>query len=240
MMIDEEFPKEGESTEVVEADSVSADTSIEAAEADEATRADQAAEAAEVKVVDKRRFARILGFGGTPKQTDETADGRRMPTYVAQLEDQLEQVRARAAQAESDSRSEIEAARQRLERHFEARLLTARADLVGSMLGVLDTLELALTAPGAADSPLFEGVTATRDLFIRQLAELGAEPVAALGEPFDPEVHEAVDEVAVEDVEADGSVVAELRKGFRLGERLVRPAAVRVGRVRHPPDASEQ
>lgn len=187
--------------------------------------AQQAEAAREVKVVDKRRFARLLGFGG-----GAAAEERRVPTYVAQLEEQLERLKGRAAEVEATSRAEVEAARQRLERHFEARLQTARADLVAGLLGVLDTLERALETPGAPESPLYDGILATRDMFVRQLGELGAEPVPALGEPFDPVVHEAVDEVEVSDARSHGRVVVELRRGFKMGDRLVRPAAVRVGR----------
>jgi molecular chaperone GrpE len=68
-------------------------------------------------------------------------------------------------------------------------------------------------------------------MFLKRLADLGVEPVPAVGEPFDPEVHEAVDEVAVDDPTLDGRVVAELQRGFRFGDRLVRPAIVRVGRT---------
>lgn len=247
-MIEEQFTDETESGEpTVErgegasAEGRLAETPSEAAAA-ETPELEPGAEAdthRDVKVVDKRRFARILGFGGAKGAEGEPEEDRRVPSYVAQLEDQLEQVKARAAKAEAASRAEVEAARQRLERHFEARLMTARADLLGSMLGVLDTLELALAAPGAEESPLYAGVLATRDLFVRQLAELGAEAVPSVGERFDPEMHEAVDEAEVEDEEADGTVVGELRRGFRMGGRLVRPATVRVGRYRAPRSGAE-
>ena len=179
----------------------------------------------EVKVVDKRRFARLLGFGAADADADAGTSRRsRFPSHVEELE-------RRAERAEAVARAEIEAARGRLERYYDAQLDQARADMAASLLDVYDNLERALGAPGAAESPLYEGVAATRDLFLRRLAELGVEPVPAAGVPVDPELHEAVEQEIVDDPELDGRVVAELARGFRCGDRLVRPATVRVGRA---------
>jgi molecular chaperone GrpE len=184
----------------------------------------------EVRVTDKRRFARMLGFGPEPEpgaveevEEEPETEAPRVPAYVEELQRRVEAAEAR-------SRAEVEAARTRLERHFETRLESARADLAASLLEVYDNLERALETPGAPESPLYEGILATRDIFLRKLAELGVEPIAAAGEPFDPELHEAIDQVPVDDADADGRVVAEYQRGFRLGDRLVRPARVRVGR----------
>jgi molecular chaperone GrpE len=194
----------------------------------------EAAPAPEVRVVDKRRFARMLGFGagGAEAPEDEPRQRSRMPSYVEDLE-------RRAERAEAHARAEIEAARGRLERHYETRLATARAELVAGLLEVYDNLERALDAPAAAESPLYEGVVATRDLFLRRLAELGVEPIPAIGEPFDPELHEAVEERSVDDPALDGRVVAEMVRGFRFGDRLVRPATVCVGRFASETGAEE-
>ena len=193
---------------------------------------DEHEEEREVRVTDKRRFARMLGFGPEPEPlVDEAAadeeaepEAPRVPSYVAELQRRVEA-------AEAHSRAEVEAARARLERHFETRLDSTRAELAAGLLEVYDNLERALETPGAPESPLYEGILATRDIFLRKLAELGAEPVTAAGEPFDPEQHEAIDVVAVDDPEKDGRVVAEYQRGFRIGDRLVRPARVRVGRL---------
>lgn len=191
-----------------------------------AAEPDEPTAPAEVKVVDKRRFARLLGFGG---QDDPPGDGRqedsgsRLPSYV-------EELRRRVEAAESASRDEVEAARTRLERHFESRLVTARAEMAAGLLDVLDNLDRALGVPGAADSPLYEGIAATRDLFVRKLVDMGIEPVPGVGEPFDPESHEAIDSVDVDDEAMDGRIAEVLQRGFRTSDRLVRPAFVRVGR----------
>lgn len=181
---------------------------------------------AEVKVVDKRRFARLLGFTGSDDAgdaVDPAPADTRLPSYV-------EELKRRVEAAESQSKAEVEAARTRLERHFEAKLVTSRAEMAAGMLDVLDNLDRALDVQGAAESPLHEGLVATRDLFIRRLVEMGIEPVPGVGSAFDPEDHQAIDEIEVSDPELDGRVAEVLQRGFRTADRLVRPAFVRVGR----------
>jgi molecular chaperone GrpE (heat shock protein) len=204
-----------------------------------APASDEGPEEREVRVVDKRRFARILGFGSTPEPTAEedrddaetSAEAHRLPSYVEELRERTERAEAAVAAAAAQARGEVEAARSRLERHYETRVEGARAELVASMLDVFDNLERALEAPGAAESPLFEGVSATRDIFLKKLAALGVEPIETEGARFGPELHEAVDEALVDDEALDGHVVSEYQRGFRIGDRLVRPARVRVARA---------
>lgn len=181
---------------------------------------------AEVKVVDKRRFARLLGLGGSSDANDEVESGAgdaRLPSYVDELKRRVEA-------AESSSRTELEAAKARLERHFESQLVTARADMAAGLLDVLDNLDRAIGVPRADESRLYDGIVATRDQFIRKLTEMGVEPVPGVGAPFNPEDHQAIDEVEVSEPSLDGTVVEVLQRGFRTAERLVRPAFVRVGR----------
>jgi molecular chaperone GrpE len=110
-------------------------------------------------------------------------------------------------------------AREKAQAHQEGR----RAALL-PLLAVLDNLERAL-ATGSVDRPFYEGVAATHRLFTAALREAGAEPVESLGRPFDPAVHEAVATVPAEGA-PPGTVVREMRRGWRLGEELLRPAQV--------------
>jgi molecular chaperone GrpE (heat shock protein) len=66
-------------------------------------------------------------------------------------------------------------------------------------------------------------------MFEAQLKKLGLQAVVSEGEPFNPEVHEAV-ELAIVPREQDGVVITELQRGYKFGERLLRPARVKVGR----------
>jgi molecular chaperone GrpE len=92
------------------------------------------------------------------------------------------------------------------------------------LLPVLDTLEQAL-ATGSTDPGLYEGVAAAYRLFIAALHEAGAEPIEGFGRSFDPTLHEAV---AAEPSPgfAAGTIARDVRRGWRLGTDLLRPAQV--------------
>lgn len=153
-------------------------------------------------------------------------------------------LRARIAELER-ALGEQEALNQRLQADFanfrrrifqEQREWESRgiARFVRDLLPVLDNLERALAAARQATAPealaLRQGVELTARQFLDVLRSHGIEPVEAAGRPFDPHVHEAFDQVETDAV-PDGHVVEELARGFRQGERLIRPALVRVARA---------
>ena len=90
--------------------------------------------------------------------------------------------------------------------------------------------QFASAASGAGHESLVEGVRMTAGLFRTRLKALGIEPVAALDQPFDPNVSQAVGTVDVADSALDGVVVDELQRGYKMGDQLLRPSQVRVGR----------
>ncbi|MGC2635997.1 MAG: nucleotide exchange factor GrpE [Acidobacteriaceae bacterium] len=102
----------------------------------------------------------------------------------------------------------------------------AVANAVEQFLPVLDNFQLALKATGSADQ-LRTGV----ELIVKQMEEalrgLNVQPVEAVGAVFDPKVHEALDMVERSDV-PDHQVLEEVRRGYRIRDRLLRPALVRV------------
>jgi molecular chaperone GrpE len=107
----------------------------------------------------------------------------------------------------------------------------ALAGALTTLIPVLDSLDLALkninTKDKDADSELRSGLELVRKQFADALAKLGVTPVAAEGTAFDPQWHQAV-EVVESDQVADHHVLEELQRGYRLKERLLRPAMVRV------------
>ncbi|KAF0247338.1 MAG: molecular chaperone GrpE, partial [bacterium] len=94
-----------------------------------------------------------------------------------------------------------------------------------------DNLERAVkSAETNADlNVLLEGVRATYQLLLKDLENSGVIPINAVGELFDPQLHEAVDILIVEP-ELDGQVMAVYKAGYRFGNKLLRPAVVQVGR----------
>ena len=78
---------------------------------------------------------------------------------------------------------------------------------------------------------LLSGVKGTAAGFESALLSAGVEAVPSVGAPFDPQLHETVDTIEVEP-ERDGIVTSEYSRGFRIGDRLIKPASVQVGRAK--------
>jgi molecular chaperone GrpE len=123
-------------------------------------------------------------------------------------------------------RTDFDNLRRRAAREREAGELEGRRAALTPLLPVLDTLEHALQA-GSTDPAFYEGVAATHRLFVRGLRDAGADPIESVGRPFDPYVHEAVAMMPAS-AGRPGTVAREVRRGWRLGDTLLRPAHVAV------------
>ena len=118
----------------------------------------------------------------------------------------------------------------------------ARERVLKDMLDVIDNLERAVAMQGggngSVDGPaVLKGVDLVLRLFKQKLERYEVRPFEAAGQPFDPRVHEAISRVEHPEIPS-GSVAAELQKGYRVGERLLRPAMVSVssgGKPTTPP-----
>jgi molecular chaperone GrpE len=122
--------------------------------------------------------------------------------------------------------AEFENARKRAEREKAEFRDFATGNVVEQFLPVLDNFELALKATGSAEQ-MRSGV----ELIVKQMEEILRQmqvtAIPAVGEPFDPRVHEALGSVERDDV-PDHHVAEEIRRGYKIREKLLRPAMVRV------------
>lgn len=141
------------------------------------------------------------------------------------------------ARAYADALNERESFRRRIERESQRQLETARGDIAAILLDAAEDLRRAVESQTEDAKALGEGVRLIADGFHRKLKQMGLEKIETVGKPFDPLVHEAVDLVPVEEASRDGLVVEEARAGWRLGERVLRAARVRV--ARHLPPQEE-
>ena len=116
---------------------------------------------------------------------------------------------------------------------LEDRAKQGQFDFLTSLLPVLDNLNLAADASEKDPSieHLREGVKGTVRSFEQALSSVGVEVIASTGSDFNPELHEAIDMAEV-DPEQDGKITAEYSRGYRFGDRLLRPARVQVGKGR--------
>jgi molecular chaperone GrpE len=105
----------------------------------------------------------------------------------------------------------------------------ATAEAVKNFLPILDNFNLALRSqqPESGDTALRSGIELIRKQMEDALARMGVQVVPAEGQPFDPRVHEAIEMVESGD-HADNEVIEELQRGYKLKDRLLRPAMVRV------------
>jgi molecular chaperone GrpE len=127
------------------------------------------------------------------------------------------------------SRAEFANARKRLDRdRIEARARVS-ADFAAKILPVFDDFERALenVPPEIEGNSWFEGLLLVNRKLTLLLEEMSVETIDAVGQPFDPNIHEALSLKEVEGVES-GIVVEELQTGYRLGDRIIRPSLVNV------------
>jgi molecular chaperone GrpE len=160
--------------------------------------------------------ARTSGSEQTPTEADSGSQRREIGSLKAELRAAL---------------GELEASRRRIERERERLREGVRAEVLTELLPLLDDLERSIkVAAGRADTALLEGLGLVRDGFGRTLTKLGAERIDAEGQPFDPRVHEAISVVVVDEPTEDGRVVKQWCPGYRLPDRILRPAQVVVGK----------
>jgi molecular chaperone GrpE len=158
--------------------------------------------------------------GNANTSETQTAPSDELSQVQAQRDEYFEQLqrsRADFANYQKRSRSQADADRQ-----------YAIASLARDLLDGLDNLERATEALRASAAPgIGEGLELVHKQLLATLAKHGVQPIPALGQPFDPNLHEAL--VQQPDVDhPEGTVVAELGKGYRLHDRVLRPTKVAV------------
>jgi molecular chaperone GrpE len=151
------------------------------------------------------------------------AELKRVQEENAELKDRL-------ARRQAD----FENYRKRVERERSDTYNRVVADVAAKLLGVSDNLKRALETEAsveATESDEFRHFLSGVDLIYKQLTgvleAMGVKPIVAVGEKFNPHIHEAVVTEATDEVEPD-TIVQEIRTGYRLGDKLIRPALVKV------------
>jgi len=173
-------------------------------------------------VIDPENLDDPGGVAAEPEPEASAAPGGNAGDEVTQLRAELQAEHERFLRTLAD----FENYKRRIDRERAERERYAAFAPLQELLMVVDNLDLAASAEGSAED-LRQGV----EMILRQLRKLlerfGVETIAAVGEPFDPSVHEAI--ARLEDPEVSEPVVAEeLQKGYRMGDRLMRAAMVKV------------
>ncbi len=180
----------------------------------------------------------LVGASGTDMNGSAEAIGEALSELS--LDEQLE-----ATRAERDdnlgkwqrSLADLENYRRRVQREMDESRTYQALPLARDLLPGLDNLQRAILAAESneAAADLVAGVKMVVEQVIGVLARYGVEPIPAIGEAFDPEVHEAIQQLPSDEHEPM-TVLQEVEQGFRLGDRVVRPAKVIVSMA--PTDTS--
>lgn len=197
----------------------------------------------EIPVSDNRRFNAEGELND--KSSAATAKAEVKSQEVTRLENALKEERTRREAAEAklvgvqskfeevktQMERETQEMRARLQKTLEDRAKQGQFNFLTTLLPVLDNLNLAISHAEKDSSleHLLGGVKGTARSFEQALVNVGVEPVPAVGTDFNPELHEAIDMVET-GAENDGKITGEYSRGYKFGERLLRPAKVQVGR----------
>ena len=190
----------------------------------------------DIRVTDRRR----IHLDDEGESAPTVADVPNLkPSYVEELEGRTRaaeqkvlEVQGRFEQLRQQLQNETDETRRRLNKAADERAHREKANFIEALLPVLDNLQRATeaTESGASAQDVAEGVRRTATSFENALIAAGVEPLASVGEQFDPELHDAVETAEVEP-EDEGKVIEEYARGYRIGDRLLRPARVKVGRA---------
>lgn len=150
------------------------------------------------------------------------------PAETPDLRAEVEKYRDAALRAAAD----LENYRKRMIREKEEAIRFANAGLLEKILPILDNFQLGLDA--AASDTAAQGIVSGFSMVHRQLGDFlvssGLQPIEAVGQPFDPKLHEALGHEA-DPSQADGIVLRQTRRGYRLADRLIRPSSVIVNKL---------
>ncbi len=153
--------------------------------------------------------------------------------------EQLEELKQRAAKADENwerllrSTADFDNFKKRASREKQDAIKYANEGLLQKLIPVLDNFDMAQSAAQTASTEAVQslqtGVNMIYQQFKNLLAEAGVEEIDATGQKFDPNLHEAVSQKETDEM-AEGQVVQQLRKGYKLRDRLLRPASVVVAK----------
>jgi len=214
------------------------------------TNADVSAEAAEAdfSVKDRRWWARKSKDGAEAEakngdaeaKTERKSDADKAVAdasakMIAWLREQLDEKQRMAEEATARQRralAEMERTKERIERDSARQIELSRRKLIVGFLDVVDDLDRAIDAAHAQteNDDLLDGVELVARRFLTMLEAQGVVRENPSGQEFDPNRHEAVTMVPVADAAQDGKVVGVIKPGYIIGEEVLRPAQVAVGR----------
>ena len=176
----------------------------------------------------------------TPGEQDQSIE----PEIISaeeQLQNELKQAQEEAKTHKEQylrTLADMDNLRKRTQREKEDLAKFANENILREILPVIDNLERAVEHADQEDNGLVEGVQMTLTQFSQVLDRFGVKSVEAMGQPFDPALHQAMGQLESADQPVN-TVVQQLQKGYQLNDRLLRPAFVMVAKAPAQPAADE-
>lgn len=185
----------------------------------------------EIRVVDKRWWAK-----GEEAQAEEPS---LKPSYVEDLERQLSEKDTRLQSyiaKYKEAANEFEESRVRLRREVAKDVERGIRGILAELLDVVDNLDRAIDAARqtAPQDALVHGVEMVRNQFLAKLRGFGVTRLESQGQIFDPARHDAVTTVPVTEPAQDSQILGVIKEGYVIGDEVLRPASVAVGRLASP------
>jgi len=171
------------------------------------------------------------GKEALPRPQDPKQKGPS-PDEIVSLKEQLRQEQEKSREYLNKllyAQADFENYRKRLSQEVESRIEAGKAKLIQNLLAIADELELGLNA--ARNTENAEAVTGGLEMVLKKFRDLlaaeGLTPIESVGKKFDPSLHEAVQSVETPDTD-EGTIVEEVRRGFTLKGKLMRPSIVKI------------
>ena len=194
-----------------------------------------------IPVFDKRKF----NSQGERVKTEEKSKEPVKSAREIELENRLKEettrreaseaklvgVQAKFDEIKTQMERETQEMRERMRKTLEDRANQSKFNFLTTLLPVLDNLNLAIDHAEKDSSleHLLGGVKGTARSFEQALMNVGVEAIPSVGTDFNPELHEAIDMIET-DIESDGKIISEYSRGYKFGNRLLRPSRVQVGK----------
>jgi len=188
------------------------------------------------------------GQNGRDGVPGDGQDGHPLQAQVIEVSEK-DELEARIAALEKDKKenwdrylrtaADLENLRKRQKREMDDARLESKGRVLKEMLPVVDNLERAIehATAQAGTNPIVEGVQLVLRQFLTAFERLDVTPIEAAGQPFDPNLHEAISQQETD--APPGTVVQVLQRGYKSGDRLLRPALVVVAKAKAAPPPAE-
>lgn len=177
----------------------------------------------------EKGFAAAAGAAEDPTASQAAPDS--LPAGDGSAAEQIEKLVAEKQDLQNTlvrRQADFENYRKRVERERQQERHRGAEQLIEQVLPVLDAFDLALSGQSGAASPEYrKGFEIIRAQLWNALAKQGLQPIEAVGKPFDPHLHHAIENVPTAD-KPEGTVIGEMQTGYMFHDRVLRPAMVRV------------